>query len=83
MGMKKAKNTKALPAFTYLGCPLTRNRSAWCFRLCDPDAEGTGTCGRVAPHSFKSAIQLAIERHNVQKENGRRSEESLVSTEQG
>jgi uncharacterized protein (TIGR00369 family) len=50
-----------LKQYTYLGCPLTRNRSPWCFRLCIPDAEGHGECGRVAPHGFKSRIQQGIE----------------------
>jgi len=31
--------------------------------LCTPDGEGHGHCGRVAPHSLKSAIQSAIEKH--------------------
>ena len=49
--------------YTYLGCPLTRNRSAWCFRICVPDREGHGHCGRVAPHGLKGRTQLAIEGH--------------------
>jgi len=53
--------------YSYLGCPLTRNRSAWCFRLCAPDAEGHGRCGRIAPHSLKSNIQSAIEKHGKKK----------------
>jgi uncharacterized protein (TIGR00369 family) len=43
---------------------LTRNRSAWCFRLCAPDEEGNGRCGRLAPHSLRSRLQLSIESHN-------------------
>ncbi len=50
-----------LKDYTYLGCPLTKNRSPWCFRLCIPTAAGTGLCGRVAPHGFKSRIQQGIE----------------------
>ena len=62
---KKLIRTKKGPReYSYLGCPLTRNRTAWCFRLCTPDAEGHGRCGRIAPHSLKSAIQTAIESHN-------------------
>ena len=49
--------------YTYLGCPLTRNRSAWCFRICLPDKAGQGHCGRVAPHGIKGRTQLAIEGH--------------------
>jgi acyl-coenzyme A thioesterase PaaI-like protein len=66
--MKKEKKLlrtkKGLREYSYLGCPLTRNRSAWCFRLCAPDAEGHGRCGRIAPHSLKSNLQAAIESHN-------------------
>ncbi len=51
--------------YTYLGCPMTRNRSAWCFRLCAPDGEGNGRCGRLAPHHLRSRIQMSIERHKA------------------
>lgn len=62
---KKLIRTKKGPReYSYLGCPLTRNRTAWCFRMCTPDHEGHGRCGRIAPHSLKSAIQTAIESHN-------------------
>ncbi len=49
--------------YTYLGCPLTRNRTAWCYRICTPGAEGKGRCGRVAPHALRSRIQECIERY--------------------
>ncbi len=58
---KRISPRKGLKAYTYLGCPLTKNRSPWCFRMCQPNADGTGLCGRVAPHGFKSRIQLGIE----------------------
>lgn len=64
---KKIRTRKGLREYSYLGCPLTRNRSAWCFRLCTPDSQGHGHCGRVAPHSLKSAIQTAIEKHGKKK----------------
>lgn len=60
-GRKRASNRKDLKNYTYLGCPMTKNRSPWCFRMCRPNADGTGYCGRVAPHSFKSRIQQGIE----------------------
>jgi uncharacterized protein (TIGR00369 family) len=31
--------------------------------LCTPEADGSGKCGRVAPHSFKSRIQRGIADH--------------------
>lgn len=58
---------KSLPQYTYLGCPLTRNKSPWCFRLCAPDVEGKGRCGRIAPHTLKGRTQLAIEAHKKKK----------------
>jgi hypothetical protein len=63
--MKRAK--KSPPQYTYRGCPLTNNRSAWCFRLCAPDAEGQGRCGRIAPHSLKGRTQLAIAAENKKR----------------
>jgi len=49
---RKIKVRRGLKEYTYLGCPLTKNRSAWCFRLCIPDTLGSGRCGRIAPHSL-------------------------------
>ncbi len=60
---RRVKTRKGLKEYTYLGCPLTRNRSAWCFRICIPDEKGHGHCGRVAPHGLKGRTQLAIESH--------------------
>jgi acyl-coenzyme A thioesterase PaaI-like protein len=60
---RTVRTSHGIREYTYLGCPLTRNRSPWCFRLCMPDGEGHGECGRVAPHGFKSRIQLGIEAH--------------------
>ncbi len=67
--MKKSgkPSKKSPPQYTYRGCPLTNNRSAWCFRLCAPDEAGTGRCGRSAPHALKGRTQLAIESHNQKK----------------
>jgi hypothetical protein len=62
--LKTVRIKKGVKPYTYLGCPMTRNRSAWCFRLCPPDAHGNGRCGRVAPHSLKGRTQLAIEAYN-------------------
>lgn len=61
---KTIRTIKGIREYTYLGCPLTRNRSAWCFRICVPDKEGRGQCGRVAPHGLKGRTQLAIEGQN-------------------
>lgn len=61
---KTIRTAKGIREHTYLGCPLTRNRSAWCFRICTPDAAGTGQCGRVAPHGLKGRTQIAIEKHD-------------------
>jgi hypothetical protein len=60
-GSRRFNIRKDLKGYTYLGCPMTKNRSPWCFRMCRPNADGTGFCGRVAPHGFKSRIQQGIE----------------------
>ncbi|MHC4140723.1 MAG: hypothetical protein ACYSUF_02190 [Planctomycetota bacterium] len=49
-------------ARTRVGCPLTKNRSAWCYRLCAPEA-GRGLCGRIAPHALRGRTDLAIEQY--------------------
>jgi len=61
---KTVKTHKGVREYTYLGCPLTRNRSAWCFRLCSPDDDGHGHCGRIAPHGIKGRTQQGIEKYN-------------------
>jgi hypothetical protein len=58
--IKTRINHKPLPEYTYLGCVMTRNRSPWCFRICQPDNEGIGQCGRYAPHAMMGRIQLGI-----------------------
>ena len=64
---RKIRTKRGIRAYTYLGCPLTRDRSAWCFRLCVPDPLGKGQCGRIAPHGLKGRTQLAIEGHRKQR----------------
>jgi hypothetical protein len=61
---RKVKTQTGLKYYTYLGCPLTRNKTAWCYRICKTDDKGYGFCGRIAPHSLKSTIQVSIENHN-------------------
>lgn len=61
---RRVKTRSGLKEYTYLGCPLTRNRSPWCFRLCTPDLDGRGHCGRVAPHALVGRIQAGIQDYN-------------------
>ena len=61
---RKVKTQTGLKYYTYLGCPLTRNKTAWCYRICETDKKGHGFCGRIAPHSLKSTTQVSIENHN-------------------
>ncbi len=61
---KAVRTAKGMKKYTFLGCPLTRNRSAWCYRMCKPTARGRGRCGRIAPHALKSRIQRSIVSHN-------------------
>ncbi len=65
---KKKKQLKTLPDYRFLGCPLTKNNTPWCFALCEPDNEGIGECGRTAPHSMKSRIQKGIDDYKMSKE---------------
>ena len=64
MSKIRIKSFKGLKEYTYLGCAVTRNKTAWCYRLCLPDEKGIGHCGRIAPHSLKSYIRIAIEKYN-------------------
>jgi hypothetical protein len=71
MAAKKIKTVRmrrSIRMQALLGCPLTRNRSPWCFRICRPSPDGTGDCGRVAPHSLMSSTQLAIIRHREKQQ---------------
>jgi uncharacterized protein (TIGR00369 family) len=61
---RRVKTSKGLKEYTYLGCPLTHNRSPWCFRLCTPDVKGHGHCGRMAPHALVGRIQAGIQEYN-------------------
>lgn len=63
---KPAENRRKMSEFNMLGCPLTGNRTPWCFNLCTPK-NGKGHCGRYAPHAIKGRTQLAIEAHNRKK----------------
>ncbi|MHC4208217.1 MAG: hypothetical protein ACYTE6_15590 [Planctomycetota bacterium] len=49
-----------------IGCPLTKHRSAWCYRLCAP-MDGLGVCGRVAPHALRGRTDMAIEKYLEQR----------------
>ena len=69
-----SKSEKRRHRYTYLGCPLTRNRTAWCFRLCAPDPQGNGRCGRIAPHDLKGRTQLSIQRYNARMRGPARSD---------
>jgi acyl-coenzyme A thioesterase PaaI-like protein len=65
---RRIRTKRGFRAYTYLGCPLTKDRSAWCFRLCVPDPNGKGRCGRIAPHGLKGRTQLAIEGHKRRRQ---------------
>lgn len=70
--MKKVVKKRVIdniPKYTFLGCPLTKNRSPWCFRICNPNADGQGRCGRVAPHTIKGRIQQGIVDFDKEKKN--------------
>lgn len=49
------------------GCPRTKNRSNWCYRMCVPH-DGRGQCGRVAPHAGMGRTQQAILAHKASQQ---------------
>lgn len=59
------RTKKGTREYTYLGCPLTRSRTAWCFRLCAPDDAGHGRCGRIAPHGLTGRTAESIKDFNA------------------
>ena len=62
---------------TLWGCPLTKNRTNWCYAMCVPE-NGLGLCGRPAGHAQLSKTQLAILEHRRRKEAAENAE--LVGT---
>jgi len=66
--IKTIRTHRGIREHAHLGCPLTRNKSPWCFRICTPAPDGTGECGRVAPHSLMSSTQMAIVKHKKKKQ---------------
>ncbi len=67
MIINKNNNRKGLRVDNRMGCPLTQNRTLWCFALCTPDDNKNGFCGRVAPFGIKGKTQSAIEGYNKKK----------------
>lgn len=65
--LRSVRTRKGVKKYTYLGCRLTRNRSPWCYRICPPDSEGRGRCGRIAPHSLMGNTQMAILNYKKKK----------------
>jgi len=64
MSVKRVKHTRFRRTATSRGtwgCPLTKSRTNWCYRMC-PTVDGLGLCGRVAPHALRGRTDLAIER---------------------
>ncbi len=64
---KTVRTKRGHREYTCLGCPLTRNRTPWCFRLCDPDDQGHGRCGRVAPHGLTGSTHASILKYTKQQ----------------
>jgi hypothetical protein len=62
--MKLVRIQKNLNNRKEWGCPLTKNRSNWCYQICVP-RNGCGECGRVAPHNMLGRTRMAILRYNA------------------
>jgi len=65
MGLLNREKTKRkpLPPYTVLRCPANGHQVTWCRGFCQP-IDGTGLCGRAAPHGLRSHFQDAIARYN-------------------
>ena len=48
------------------GCPMTKNRTPWCFAFCTP-IDGLGECGRLAPHGLVGRTDGAIMRYKARQ----------------
>lgn len=68
---------------TTWGCPLTKNRTNWCYAMCTPE-DGMGYCGRPAGHAQLSKTQKAILAYNLKtvEINRRKSAENPVDGEE-
>ncbi len=66
INLKKEKSTDEIPWRREWGCPMTKNRSSWCFGMCVPQ-DGKGDCGRIAPHSLIGRTERAIIRYRARK----------------
>ena len=64
---RRQRPRKPLPPYITLRCVVAGHQVTWCKGLCEP-IDGRGTCGRLAPHSLKSATQLAIAAYNRRNE---------------
>jgi hypothetical protein len=69
------KRINRIPAFTFHGCVVTKHRSKSCRGLCRP-INGIGACGRIAPHSMLSRIQMSIAAYKREMERKAQEESS-------
>jgi hypothetical protein len=49
------------------GCPLTKNRTPWCFNICTP-VDGRGECGRLQPYALVGRTDGAILRYKARQD---------------
>jgi hypothetical protein len=66
--VRRSRGDRAVPQRETWGCPLTKSRTNWCYRLCVP-VNGLGACGRIAPHTLRGRTDLAIERYLARARN--------------
>jgi hypothetical protein len=65
MAVKRVRRSRPHRTGTFRGtwgCPLTKSRTNWCYRMCVP-VNGLGVCGRIAPHTLRGRTDLAIEKY--------------------
>ena len=64
--LRKKPNRSAYLFPQSFGCPVTKNRSSWCFDICTP-VEGKGPCGRMAPQLIVGRTRRAIMNFEMKK----------------
>ena len=67
---RQKRSGSRLREFTTLRCALNGHQVSWCRELCEP-IDGSGACGRIAPHAMVGRTQAAIARYQEQRKKRR------------
>ena len=69
IGLKEVKRIPREKFHREWGCPQTKNRTPWCFALCQP-VDGLGECGRIAPHALMGRTLNALAAYKAREGSG-------------